>query len=86
MAFVVGMFQGAIQALSRSYYASLIPNDASGEYFGLYDICGKGASFMGTMLVGVTVSLTNSVNISVATLGILFIIGALLLRKSAATK
>lgn len=86
MAFMVGMFQGAIQALSRSYYASIIPADSSGEYFGLYDICGKGASFMGTMLIGITVSITGSVNISVATLAILFVIGLLLLRKSALIK
>ncbi len=82
MAFVVGMFQGAIQALSRSYYAQIIPAEASGEYFGLYDICGKGAAFMGTTLVGITVSLTNSVNIAVATLAILFIIGILFFHKS----
>lgn len=83
MAFVVGMFQGAIQALSRSYYASIIPAENSGEYFGLYDICGKGASFVGTMLIGVTVSITGSINISVAALGILFVVGLFLLRKSA---
>ncbi|MBR4444934.1 MAG: MFS transporter [Solobacterium sp.] len=83
MAFVVGMFQGAIQALSRSYFAQIIPADNSGEYFGLYDICGKGAAFMGTMMVGVTVQLTNSVNIAVGTLAILFIAGYFFLRKSA---
>jgi UMF1 family MFS transporter len=82
MAFIVGMFQGAIQALSRSYYAQIIPAEASGEYFGLYDICGKGAAFMGTTLVGITVSITNSVNIAVGTLGILFVMGFLFLRKS----
>ena len=84
MAFVVGMFQGAIQALSRSYFASIIPAESSGEYFGLYDICGKGASFVGTMLIAITVSLTGSINISVSTLAVLFIIGLILLRKSAA--
>ena len=83
MAFVVGMFQGAIQALSRSYYASIIPAESSGEYFGIYDICGKGASFVGTMLIAITVSITGSINISVAALGILFVIGFLLLRRSA---
>ena len=86
MAFVVGMFQGAIQALSRSYYAQIIPKDNSGEYFGLYDICGKGADFMGTMLIAITVSATNSVNIAVGTLGVLFVIGFLILRKAASIK
>ncbi len=80
MAFVVGMFQGAIQALSRSYYAKIIPPDSSGEYFGIYDICGKGAAFVGTMLIGVTTKLTGSVNIGVGTLAFLFMGGLILLR------
>lgn len=80
MAFVVGMFQGAIQALSRSYYARIIPPDTSGEYFGLYDICGKGAAFIGTMLIGLTTKLTGSVNIGVGTLAFLFAGGLILLR------
>lgn len=82
MAFVVGMFQGAIQALSRSYYAKIIPPDTSGEYFGLYDIIGKGAAFVGTMLIGVTTKLTGSVNIGVGTLAVLFLGGLLLLRSA----
>ena len=86
MAFVVGMFQGAIQALSRSYYAQIIPAEASGEYFGIYDICGKGAAFMGTTLVGITVSLTNSINIAVGTLGFLFALGFFFFRKAAKVK
>ncbi len=80
MAFVVGMFQGAIQALSRSYYAQIIPSESSGEYFGIYDICGKGAAFMGTTLVGIAVSLTQSVNIAVASLTVLFILGIIFFR------
>ena len=42
LAVAVGCFQGGIQALSRSYYAKIIPENSSGEYFGLFDICGKG--------------------------------------------
>ena len=52
LAIFVGMFQGGIQALSRSYFAKIVPPERSGEYFGLMDICGKGASFMGTTVVG----------------------------------
>ena len=48
LAVLVGMFQGGIQALSRSYLGKIIPPERSGEYFGLMDICGKGASFLGT--------------------------------------
>ncbi len=76
MAFMVGMFQGAIQALSRSYFASIIPQDSSGEYFGIYDICGKGA---------ITVSLTGSVNIAVSTLAVLFVLGFIFLQLSVKT-
>ena len=86
MAFVVGMFQGAIQALSRSYYARIIPPDSSGEYFGIYDICGKGAAFVGTMLIGVTTKLTGSVNIGVGTLAFLFAGGLILLGIADRTK
>ena len=39
------------QGLVCSHFAKIIPTEKSGEYFGLYDICGKGASFIGTMLV-----------------------------------
>jgi UMF1 family MFS transporter len=85
MAFMVGMFQGAIQALSRSYFASIIPQESSGEYFGIYDICGKGASFVGTMLIGITVSLTDSVNIAVSTLAVLFVLGFIFLQLSVKT-
>ena len=81
MAFVVGMFQGAIQALSRSYFAQIIPANASGEYFGLFDICGKGASFLGTMLIGVVTQITGKQNLGVAALSIMFVIGYLIFNK-----
>lgn len=82
MGFVVGMFQGTIQALSRSYYGKIIPPEKSGEYFGLFDICGKGAAFMGTILVGITVQITGSVNIAVFSLAVLFVAGFLFLKVS----
>ncbi len=83
MAFGVGMFQGAIQALSRSYYGKIIPAEKSGEYFGIYDICGKGAAFVGTTLVGVIVSVTESTNIAIGMLAVLFVLGLFFFRKSA---
>ena len=86
MAFMVGMFQGAIQALSRSYYAQIIPADNSGEYFGLYDICGKGAAFLGTTLVGIVVSKTGSIHVAVGTLSFLFVFGFIFLTISARIK
>lgn len=82
MAFGVGMFQGAIQALSRSYYGKIIPPDNSGEYFGLYDIFSKGASFLGTLIVGVITQLTNSINIAVGCLAFFFAAGFFFLKKA----
>ena len=94
LAVLVGMFQGAIQALSRSYLGKIIPAEQSGEYFGLMDICGKGAAFLGTTLVSVMSQLTIGVtvdlfglqlqneNLAVGTLVILFIIGYVLFNKA----
>ena len=83
LAVLVGMFQGAIQALSRSYFARIIPAEKSGEYFGIYDICGKGASFVGTTLVGVVAQLTGIANAGVAVISMMFIIGYFLFLKAA---
>lgn len=83
LAVLVGMFQGAIQALSRSYFAKIIPAEKSGEYFGIYDICGKGASFMGTTLVGIVAQVTNVANAGVGIIAVLFMVGFGLFHKAA---
>ncbi|MDO4975634.1 MAG: MFS transporter [Eubacteriales bacterium] len=75
LAIFVGMFQGGIQALSRSYYTKIIPKEQSGEYFALMDICGKGASFIGTALVGAVAQITGSINIGVSSLVVMFALG-----------
>ena len=85
LAIFVGMFQGGIQALSRSYFTKIIPPEQSGEYFGLLDICGKGASFVGTTLVSVVSQLTGNVNMGVGAIAILFIIGIFIFRAAAKT-
>lgn len=83
LAVLVGMFQGTIQALSRSYFAKIIPAEKSGEYFGIYDICGKGASVIGTALVSFLSQVTGSINIGVSALSVMFLIGLVLFRYSA---
>lgn len=83
LAVLVGMFQGTIQALSRSYFAKIIPAEKSGEFFGIYDICGKGASVIGTALVSVLSQMTGSINIGVSALSVMFLIGLVLFRYSA---
>ncbi|MDO5425958.1 MAG: MFS transporter [Eubacteriales bacterium] len=82
LAVLVGMFQGGIQALSRSYYTKIIPAEQSGEYFGLLDICGKGASFMGTTVVSVVSQLTGNINKGVGMIAVLFVVGMILFRIS----
>lgn len=86
LAVCVGLFQGAIQSMSRSYFAKIIPADKSGEYFGIYDICGKGASFMGTMLVSVVSQITGSTNLGVGALAFMFLAGFLLFIKADRTE
>ncbi len=86
LAVFVGMFQGGIQALSRSYFAKIIPAEKSGEYFGIFDICGKGASFMGTALVGLFAQITGSPNAGVAVLAVMFLTGYLLFGKAVKTQ
>lgn len=80
LAILVGMFQGGIQALSRSYFAKIIPSNQSGEYFGLFDICGKGASFMGTTVVSMISQVTKNIHLGVGMIVILFIVGLILFR------
>ncbi len=82
LAVCVGMFQGAIQSMSRSYFAKIIPPERSGEYFGLYDICGKGASLLGTTLVSAVAQLTDSVNLGVGALSVMFVLGAIFFIKA----
>lgn len=78
LAVCVGLFQGTIQAMSRSYFAKIIPHEKAGEYFGVYDIFGKGASFMGTFLVALVADITGRENLGVGALAVMFAIGLVL--------
>ena len=94
LATLVGMFQGGILALSRSYLGKIIPAERSGEFYGLMDIFGKGASFVGMTLVSVVSQVTAGMklnvfgiqlqneNIAVGALIVLFIIGYVLFCKA----
>ena len=83
LAVLVGMFQGGVQALSRSYFTKIIPPEQSGEYFGILDICGKGASFVGTTIVSVVSQVTGNMNLGVGMIAILFVVGLFFFRKAA---
>ena len=78
----VGMFQGGIQSLSRSYFGKIIPPEKSGEYYGLLDICGKGASFVGTFLVSLMTQISGSTSVGVMVIAPLILLGFLAFRKA----
>ena len=82
LAVCVAVFQGAIQALSRSYFAKIIPKEKSSEYFGFYDIFGKGAAFIGTMVMGISTMVSGSSRYGVAILSSMFLVGFFFFRKA----
>ena len=86
LAVCVAVFQGAIQALSRSYFAKIIPKEKSSEYFGFFDIFGKGASFTGAFLMGITTQISGNSKTGVAFIAVMFVIGFLIFNKSVRMK
>jgi UMF1 family MFS transporter len=72
---------GATQALSRSAFSRLIPPGREAEYFGLYEISDRGTSWIGPLLVGVTLQLTGSYRLGMLSLLVLFGAGLLLLAR-----
>ena len=76
----VAVFQGAIQSLSRSYFAKIVPKENSTEFFGFFDIFGKGAAFMGTLLMGLSTQLFHTSRAGVALLAVMFAAGFFLFR------
>ncbi|GAE30425.1 MFS transporter [Halalkalibacter hemicellulosilyticus] len=79
LAMLVATSQGGMQALSRSYFAKMVPKHKSNEFFGFYNIFGKFASVTGPLLVGVTAQVTGKSNAGVLSLIVLFIVGAIVL-------
>ena len=80
LAFGVGCFQGSIQSLSRSYYSKIIPAENSGEYFGIYDIFAKGASFLGSIVIAAVKLAGGTINVAVSCLAIFFALGFIFLK------
>lgn len=79
LAVMVAVFQGGIQALSRSYFARMIPKERSNEYFGLFNIFGKYADFFGPLLMSITIALTGIPSLGVASIVLLFVVGFVLM-------
>ena len=81
LAICIGLFQGGIQALSRSYYTRLIPRQHSSEFYGFFNMLGKFAAIIGPLLIGVVSLITGEQRYGILSLIILFLIGGLLLWK-----
>jgi UMF1 family MFS transporter len=79
LAILIGLVQGGIQALSRSYYSRLIPQDKTAQFYGFYNMVGKYAVVFGPALMGISGYLTRSPRAGIATLSVFFIIGGILL-------
>lgn len=77
----IGIVQGGIQALSRSYFANIIPQSRDSEFFGIYNMLGKFAALIGPLLVGLITYLTDSSRLGISSIILLFIIGLFLMIK-----
>ncbi len=79
MAIVIGLVQGGIQSLSRSYFARLVPPQKSGEFFGFFNMMGKFAAVIGPVLMGWVALVSGSSRLAILSIAILFAFGAVLL-------
>ena len=81
LAFAIALFQGGIQALSRSMYSRIIPEKYAGQFFGFYNMLGKFAAVIGPIMVGTIAQATGNPRFGIASILILFLAGGFLLSK-----
>ena len=81
IALLIALVQGGIQALSRSYYARMIPEGYAAEFFGFYNFLGKFAAILGPALVGIVAVTTENSRAGIASVAIFFVLGGLLLMR-----
>ena len=79
LAAMIGMVQGGIQALSRSYYARMIPHEQAAEFFGFFNFLGRFATIFGPLLIGFVAVSTDSSRLGIASVIIFFVAGGILL-------
>ena len=79
LAVAIGLVQGGIQALSRSFYARLIPRDKAAEFFGFYNMLGKFAAVVGPLFMGWVGVVTGNPRLSILSILVLFLLGAAVL-------
>lgn len=81
LAVMIGIAQGGIQSLSRSYFGQMVPKHKANEYFGFFDIFGKFADFMGPLIIAGSSLLFNNSKYGVLMLVVLFMIGFVLITR-----
>ncbi len=81
LAGLVGLVQGGVQLLSRSYYARLVPHERAGEFFGFYNMLGEFAAIIGPFMIGFVSYMTGSPRLSILSVILLFVVGAVLLAR-----
>lgn len=79
LAVMIGLVQGGVQALSRSFYARIIPLHQSAEFFGFYNMLGKFAAVIGPVMMGIVSVMTGEPRLSILSISVLFILGGILL-------
>lgn len=81
LAVAVGLVQGGVQSLSRSFYARLIPSGRAAEFFGCYNMLGKFAAVLGPLLIAAVGSVSGDSRLGLASVALLFVVGGLLLTR-----
>ena len=79
LAGIIALVQGGIQALSRSYYAKMIPEAYAAELFGFYNFLGKSTAILGPLLIAMVTLMTENSRVGIASVSIFFILGVILL-------
>lgn len=82
MGVVLGLVLGGTQALARSLFSQLIPRGREATYFGLYEVCDRGTSWIAPLLFTIVVNATGSFRQAILSLLVLFVAGAVLLASS----
>ena len=79
LAIIVGLVQGGVQSLSRSFYAKMVPKTKAAEFFGFYNMLGKFAAVIGPILIGWVSLISERPRYSILSLSVLFVAGAIIL-------
>lgn len=81
LAVAIGLVQGGVQAMSRSFFTRLIPHGHAAEYFGIYNMLGKSAAIIGPLLMGAVALITENHRYAILSILVLFVVGAILLNR-----